>query len=192
MQETWVQSLGWEDPLEKGKTIHSSIMAWRIPWIIAHGIVKSEMTEQLSLSLVFGPTGPLNSPWEGLSLYLNVLGSHVSLSWPSTCSGKLKALAGLLYWKQYLSWLLRQLVLHALEFCGSVTFSPKVFLASGSDIHTSKVNFYCCKSLIQFCFWSLRHDAPSRFQLYTLFLRTSTADDTVNTHSQFIILSHWF
>ena len=34
MWETWVQSLGWEDPLEKGKATHSSILAWRIPWII--------------------------------------------------------------------------------------------------------------------------------------------------------------
>ena len=32
MQETWVQSLGWEDPLGKGMTIHSSILAWRISW----------------------------------------------------------------------------------------------------------------------------------------------------------------
>ena len=31
MQETWVQSLGWEDPLEKGKPTHSSILAWRTP-----------------------------------------------------------------------------------------------------------------------------------------------------------------
>ena len=31
MQETWVQSLGWEDPLEKGMATHSSILAWRIP-----------------------------------------------------------------------------------------------------------------------------------------------------------------
>ena len=30
--ETWLQSLGWEDPLEKGKATHSSILAWRIPW----------------------------------------------------------------------------------------------------------------------------------------------------------------
>ena len=30
-QETWVQSLGWEDPPEKGKATHSSILAWRIP-----------------------------------------------------------------------------------------------------------------------------------------------------------------
>ena len=32
MQETWVQSLGWEDPLEEGKATHSSILAWRIQW----------------------------------------------------------------------------------------------------------------------------------------------------------------
>ena len=32
MQETWVQSLGWQDPQEKGTATHSSILAWRIPW----------------------------------------------------------------------------------------------------------------------------------------------------------------
>ena len=32
MWETWVQSLGWEDPVEKGTATHSSILAWRIPW----------------------------------------------------------------------------------------------------------------------------------------------------------------
>ena len=32
MQETWVRSLGREDPLEKGMATHSSILAWRIPW----------------------------------------------------------------------------------------------------------------------------------------------------------------
>ena len=34
MWETWVGSLGWEDPLEKGKAIHSNILAWRIPWTV--------------------------------------------------------------------------------------------------------------------------------------------------------------
>ena len=34
VQETWVQSLGWEDPLEEGKATHSSILAWRIPWTV--------------------------------------------------------------------------------------------------------------------------------------------------------------
>ena len=37
--QTWVQSLGWEDPPEKGKATHSSILAWRIPWM--YGVVKS-------------------------------------------------------------------------------------------------------------------------------------------------------
>ena len=32
--ETWVRFLGWEDPLEKEKAIHSSILAWRIPWTV--------------------------------------------------------------------------------------------------------------------------------------------------------------
>ena len=34
MLQTWVWSLGWEDPLEKGTTTHSSILAWRIPWTL--------------------------------------------------------------------------------------------------------------------------------------------------------------
>jgi len=34
MKETWVQSLGWEDTLEKEKATHSSILAWRIPWTV--------------------------------------------------------------------------------------------------------------------------------------------------------------
>ena len=34
IREIWVQSLGWEDPLEKGKATHSSTLAWRIPWTI--------------------------------------------------------------------------------------------------------------------------------------------------------------
>ena len=51
MQETWVRSLGWEDPLEKGKATHSSILAWRIPWTVeSMGVTESDTTEQLSLS----------------------------------------------------------------------------------------------------------------------------------------------
>ena len=33
VRETWVQSLGWEDPLEKEMATHSSILAWKIPWM---------------------------------------------------------------------------------------------------------------------------------------------------------------
>ena len=41
MQEAWVQSLGQEDPLEKGMTIHSSTLAWRIPWTEKLGRLQS-------------------------------------------------------------------------------------------------------------------------------------------------------
>ena len=41
MQETWIWSLGWEDPLEKGMATHSSILAWRIPWTEEAGRLQS-------------------------------------------------------------------------------------------------------------------------------------------------------
>ena len=53
MRETWVQSLGWEDPLEKETATHSSILAWRIPWteepggLQSMGHKESDTTERL-------------------------------------------------------------------------------------------------------------------------------------------------
>ena len=41
MRETWVQSLGWEDPLEKEMATHSSILAWKIPWMEEPGRLQS-------------------------------------------------------------------------------------------------------------------------------------------------------
>ena len=56
MWETWVQSLGGEDPLEEGIATHSNILAWRIPmdrgawWAIVHRVAKSRTTlKQLSM-----------------------------------------------------------------------------------------------------------------------------------------------
>ena len=54
MWETWVRSLGWEDPLEEGMATHSSILAWRIPmdrgaWqATAHVVTELDTTEQLN------------------------------------------------------------------------------------------------------------------------------------------------
>ena len=52
VQEIQVQSLGWDDPLEKGMATQSSILAWRIPWIdepgglrTVHGITESDTNE---------------------------------------------------------------------------------------------------------------------------------------------------
>ena len=64
MQETWVRSLGQEDPLEKGMATYSNILAWRIPWteesgrLQSMGSQKSDMAEQLTHTYV------LKSEWE--------------------------------------------------------------------------------------------------------------------------------
>ena len=55
IQEIWVQSLGWEDPLKKGMTTHSNILAWRITWTRSlagfspWGCKESDTTERLTL-----------------------------------------------------------------------------------------------------------------------------------------------
>ena len=56
VQETWLQSLGWEDPLEEGVAIHSSILGWRIPtdrgaWRAAWGCKKSDITKCLKADI---------------------------------------------------------------------------------------------------------------------------------------------
>ena len=77
VREIWVRSLGWEDPLEKGKATHSSILAWRIPgpW----GCKESDTTERLSLS-----GGPMvkTLPSNGFNAR--------SVSYNSTCPGAKK------------------------------------------------------------------------------------------------------
>ena len=52
MQETWLRSLGWEDPLEKGTVTHSIILAWRIPCTEELGRLQSVVLEKI-----------LESPW---------------------------------------------------------------------------------------------------------------------------------
>ena len=47
MQETWVQSLGWEDPLEEEMATHSSILAWRTPWAEEPGGLQSQGCKEL-------------------------------------------------------------------------------------------------------------------------------------------------
>ena len=47
MQETWVGSLGWEDPLEEGMATHSSILAWRVPWTEEPGGLQSIVSQRV-------------------------------------------------------------------------------------------------------------------------------------------------
>ena len=52
MQETQVQSLGWEDPLQKGVVTHSSILAWKIPWTEEPGRLQSIGPQRIRHDLV--------------------------------------------------------------------------------------------------------------------------------------------
>ena len=62
VHESWVLSLGWEDPLEKGRAIHSSILAWRIPWT------------------VYSPWGHKESDFVNERLSLHFRGTHVPVA----------------------------------------------------------------------------------------------------------------
>ena len=61
MQETWVQSLGWEDPLEEGIATHSSILAWRIPWTEESGRLQSMGSQRVGHNLATSLHGFSNS-----------------------------------------------------------------------------------------------------------------------------------
>ena len=66
MKETWVPSLGWEDPLEKEMATHSSILAWKFPWTeepggySPRGGVESDTTEWLSARTLCCPRATLS------------------------------------------------------------------------------------------------------------------------------------
>ena len=70
MRETWVQSLGWKDPLEKEMEIHSSILAWKIPWTEEPGGLQSMGSQRVRHN------------WsEALSIIWSSLGLPLWLSW---------------------------------------------------------------------------------------------------------------
>ena len=51
MQETWIRSLHWEDPLEKGMATHSSILAWKIPWTKEPGGLQGRKESDMTVSV---------------------------------------------------------------------------------------------------------------------------------------------
>ena len=108
MWETWVQTLGWEDPLEEVMATHPSILAWRIPtdrgasWAIAHGFAKSQTRlSYLHFPFLYSTHPASNTPYTSTGLCLFPLDSNLhpwtwrlSTALPSghrhQCSGTLK------------------------------------------------------------------------------------------------------
>ena len=77
MWETWVQSLGWEDPLEKGETTHSSILAWRIPWTVGCPLSRTRLS---NFHFTFSPACMLHNDKMGfINIYFKTCYSVILL-----------------------------------------------------------------------------------------------------------------
>ena len=73
MLETWVQSLGWEDPLEKEMATSSSILAWEIPWTEKPGGLKSMESQRVRHNLVTEHARTHTHT----NMILNIISSHI-------------------------------------------------------------------------------------------------------------------
>ena len=88
MKETWDQSLGWEDPLEKGMETHSSILAWRIPWTEEPGWLQSMGSQGVGHDWTTDTDAPTVRDTYKLRknqtpVALGLTAEHGSLSWKS-------------------------------------------------------------------------------------------------------------
>ena len=71
MQETWVQSLGWEDPLEEGKATHCNILAWEIPWAEEPDGVQS-LGSKKSQTRLNDEAQHSTTPWHSGTLWISL------------------------------------------------------------------------------------------------------------------------
>ena len=88
VQETWLQSLGWEDLLEKDTATHCSILAWKIPWTEEPGRFWAQDLKVRSLEVHLAPA---LSVWQSCSISLYLLSGTLWVSRSSQCNeGKIK------------------------------------------------------------------------------------------------------
>ena len=73
LQETWVESLGWGDPLEKDMTTYSSVLAWRIPWTEEPGRLKSMGSQRVGHDLATKEQRRRKTKTKSLTLHHTVL-----------------------------------------------------------------------------------------------------------------------
>ena len=83
MQETWVQSLGQEEPLEKGMATHSSILAWKIPWMEEPGRLQSMGLQRVGHDWTTSLSTSWNSPSTSSSNW------NLVISWEQSIPGRL-------------------------------------------------------------------------------------------------------
>ena len=101
-RSTWVRSLGWEDPLEKGMAMHSSILAWRIPWTQEPGELQSIGSQRFRYDWM---TNIFVTPYSFLACFLQMSqGSYLVSVWKDLYSLRLWTIwlpvASAIYWVQ--------------------------------------------------------------------------------------------
>ena len=130
MQETWVQSLGWEDPLEKGTATHSSIVTWRIPWTEEPGRLQSmgckelHTTEWFSQHRKFKKCSVMISYTRRLQSYNHNMLVNTSITSHCMCweilfchLADITSLDPFVYWRSEVKWS-RSVVSDSLRPCG--------------------------------------------------------------------------
>ena len=75
VQETWVQSLSWEDPLEKEMETHSSTLAWKIPWMEEPGRLQSMALQRVRHDFTFAFSNKQTCPIFNFSLMMSCIHS---------------------------------------------------------------------------------------------------------------------
>ena len=136
MRETWVWSLVWEDPLEKGKATHSSILAWRIPWTM--GCKGSDTTDHLSLS-----------PWKFMPVNL----AYENLAWSSICPASAISALNSLCTLYSIRQLHNLLVLKCALFSCLCALAYAVFCAWNSSTPRSQARLGVFSLNSQYRFW---------------------------------------
>ena len=150
MQKTWVQSLGWEDLLEKQMATHSSILAWRTPWTEKPGQLQSMGLQRIGHDLVTNTHTP--SPF--LNRCVSIRLSVSEWSWISLHSLK-SWIRSWLSWKGLrvcLCWVYERCLNKTIEVLQAMNLGLVILISCVSWIITPKSllpNFYCLSSCKQ-------------------------------------------
>ena len=136
MQETWIQSLGWEDPLEKGIANHSIILAWRIPWTEEPDQLQSIVSQRVGDDWATNTHNFRQSfPQRTTKKSVNLLSTLFHCWIPKWTRGPIDSLASLLSW----------LFMDHLEFA----FKPFASYCSNSfQSNLFSLTFKLCRHLI--------------------------------------------
>ena len=151
MQETWVQSLSWEDPLEKEMAIHSSTIAWKIPWTEEPGRLQSMGLQSRTRLICFIPSPHM---WINHSAHLLLINFKICIK------GSKRIKSGIVVSRQKEQELIYTCLCYSLkskDTCFSSTLAPLSLQIP--LLPFIPVSFFSCVQLFAIP-WTVAHQAP--------------------------------